>query len=161
MPRATTAEYHLKPVVLHRNKKWQPPHDDHHAVNDGFYVRNAPCGTEWRHCPVRWDCNDMGNECPYHCERIPTLPNAVLPERLFEDIDLATGSKELRLIIDRGYLRFVRMPRTDRDLLIAYEKEYSKTEKSHILGNYQNLLTKMLIERGYTADIHDVRQRLH
>lgn len=155
MPRKTTAEYPLKPVLQHRNKQWRPMHDDHDAVNDGYYVRWANCGTEWRHCPDRWECG-----MPDKCERPPQLPNVVLPERLFEDIDLATQSRNLRLIIDKGSLRFVRLPRTDRELLIAYDKEFTKTERSHITGNYLTLLAKMLTKSGYSTDIHDVRLRL-
>lgn len=160
--RAPTSEYHLKPVVMHRNKEWQPPHDDHDAVNDGFYVRQAPCGTDWRHCPVRWDCDLMGMDTPevLLCDRMPQVPNNVLPERSFEDIDLTMMNHHLHLIVDKGSLRFVKLPRTDRELLISYEKEYAKTEHTHISGNYQSLLAEMLTARGYSTDIVDIRRRL-
>lgn len=126
-------------------------------------VTPARCGTEWRHCPEKEGCLASWEDTAERtsCLRLLAFPESkVLDVKTFEEIDLTTQSRHLRLIVDHGKLRFVRLPRTDRDLLITYEKEYAKHEKNHIAGNYLTMLAGMLTDRGYSTDIVDVRRRL-
>lgn len=161
--KSPTCEWPLKPVVQHRNKKWQAPERidvDYHGL--------PMCGTHYRHCPEALTCvrtYDAG--CwAYGCERVPGSnqsdpePGPVLDLKVFEDIDLGTMSRQYRLVYDKGYLKLFKIPKTDRDLLIAFEREYVKVERTHIYGTIYNTLAQMLQARGYSTDIHDVRQRL-
>lgn len=118
------------------------------------------CGTLWRHCPEREACvGNYNDSC--ECERELAFPESkVLDVKSFEEIDLTKATSRYRLIIDHGSLRFVTIPRTDRQLLIAYEREFARNERTHIAGNYLTTLGQMLTARGYQTDIHEVRKRL-
>lgn len=118
------------------------------------------CGTDWRHCPQAPNCPN-NFEDSRECERKLRFPmSKMLDVKVMEDIDLAHPASGMKLIVDHGKFRLFRTPRTDRDLLLAYEREYSRCERSRIAGTALTLLASMLTGRGYSTDIHDVRKRL-